>query len=497
MKTQIIQLDPQDDYAVASDKMSWGQSDRILLVWPARRSALHGKLDLQLLARHARTLGARLALVSREPEVIAAAADVGLPVFRTIRLAQRIPWEIAPESGLPAPARRPGPALAALKTARQVARTSRPPLSPVLRKGLLVAGLAAVASLVLVFVPRAEIILQPQTSSQSLTLDITADPSLTTYNLGGQLPLRYLTLTLEGRQSQLSTGQTAIPLAAATGTARFTNLTAEALTIPAGTFLRPTDPAAPRFFTQAEVTLDSTPGAEVDVAIEAEHPGAGGNIPAAGLAAIEGDLGLQVAVTNPEPTSGGREQSSRAAAVEDYDQLRLALLDALWGSALEEARNDPTIGLVLQATPNEYAVLEETFSLEPGQPGEELSLLLRVEFNVAYIPAQTLEAFAQAVLDATLPTGFAAQPATLSVSLVDVPTESSEGQFRAQALISRSLHSRLPAAEIAARLTGQPPSRAAEILTASYPLAAAPQIHIQPGGWPLLPFFPSLIQVNP
>ena len=63
MKTQILQLESHDDAISTRDKMGWGQTRRVLLIWPARGRVLTRQLDLILLLRHSLTLGVQLALV--------------------------------------------------------------------------------------------------------------------------------------------------------------------------------------------------------------------------------------------------------------------------------------------------------------------------------------------------------------------------------------------------------------------------------------------------
>jgi hypothetical protein len=69
MKTQVLQLDPHDDIISTRDKLGWKQTGRILLVWPRKGHVLTRRLDLVLLARHTASLGAQLALITRDPQV--------------------------------------------------------------------------------------------------------------------------------------------------------------------------------------------------------------------------------------------------------------------------------------------------------------------------------------------------------------------------------------------------------------------------------------------
>jgi len=85
MKTQILRLDPHDDIISARDKMGWSQTGRILLVWPDRGQVLARQIDLTLIQRHSQKLGAQLALVTHDSNVIYYADLLGIPVYKSIQ----------------------------------------------------------------------------------------------------------------------------------------------------------------------------------------------------------------------------------------------------------------------------------------------------------------------------------------------------------------------------------------------------------------------------
>ena len=93
MKTQVLQLDPHDDIISTRDKLGWKQTGRILLVWPRKGHVLTRRLDLVLLARHTASLGAQLALITRDPQVRDNASSLGISVFDSLDTAQRSRWD--------------------------------------------------------------------------------------------------------------------------------------------------------------------------------------------------------------------------------------------------------------------------------------------------------------------------------------------------------------------------------------------------------------------
>src|SRR6185503_20100483 len=92
MKTQLVHLESHDDLISIHDKMAWAKTPRILLVWPRSQRVDVRPLDLQLLRRHAGSLGAELGLITHDGEILAAARQMKLPVFSTSSEAQLKPW---------------------------------------------------------------------------------------------------------------------------------------------------------------------------------------------------------------------------------------------------------------------------------------------------------------------------------------------------------------------------------------------------------------------
>ncbi|MBI3159233.1 MAG: baseplate J/gp47 family protein [Chloroflexi bacterium] len=495
MKTQIIHLESHDDVASIRDRMSWSKCQELLLVWPSHNASLHTRLDLELLARHARQIGARLAFVVRQPDVLMVASQLGIPAFRSIRQARQIPWQLAGE---------PDHAQGRLLEARRKRRTPRPgrPVPPQLeslstgwRLAIFGLGLAGFLALLSVAIPRATIALRPQTRSQTLELSVSAESSLVSFNIAGRLASRQVEIIVEGRQSIPASGQIPIPLAAASGTVVLSNLTDETLTIPAGTVLRTAESPPQRFATSAQVML---PGlSAVEVQVHAEAPGEAGNLPADSPLSVEGDLGLKLAAANPTAFAGGREQVSAAPALEDYDSLRAALLDALWRSALQEVGDNPqAAGLLLSTEPERVSILQEEFTPAEPQPANELSLRLRVAFTVVVVPQDQLEAFGQTVMDAAGPAGFVGIPSSFSASVIDIPQKQEDGKYRLTLLLSRSLQAHIDALEVAALAAGKTPMEAVAVLSESLRLESAPEIRLNLAWWPLLPWLPSQIQVT-
>jgi hypothetical protein len=207
VKTQILHLDPHDDFISARDKMGWSKTDRILLVWPARQGVLHRRVDLALIQRHSKTLGAQLALVTLDAEVRYFARELGIPVFKTLGRAQKAAWRPPRWLRMRPPVLPPAdghvrPDLAAL-------RDQAHPPSPAwlnrtaARLGLFLLGLLAYLAIAAALIPGAEVEIDPQTIPQSVTLQVQASQDFP----GSTWAVRFLPSCNEDRRGRASERQ--------------------------------------------------------------------------------------------------------------------------------------------------------------------------------------------------------------------------------------------------------------------------------------------------
>lgn len=216
MKTQIIQLDPNDDYVSISDKITWSQTRHILLVWPNEGHPLNQRLELTLVKRQADRLGAQLALVTHDPEACFTARQIGIPVFDDLYRAQETPWPVIQKENNRLISKVPHSNWSRFYFRRANRRVGIE--HPAKRILSLLMSFLALSALMVVILPGATIRMAPKTDTQSITLTILADPSLNEINrVTDSLPTYTLDLTVEGSDSQATTGSVTIPSATSGG----------------------------------------------------------------------------------------------------------------------------------------------------------------------------------------------------------------------------------------------------------------------------------------
>ena len=512
MKTQIIQLEPHDDAISVKDKMGWGQTPRILLVWPVRGRILNRRLDLVFLQRHSESLGAQLALVTGDTDVRYHAKKLNILIYSTIRKAEQSHWRqprrrrrklarISKRSTPPTPptaeSAREKPDLVEL---RQLAHPApaRWLGHPIIRLLCFTLGVLGILAIAAILVPSAEIRLTPRTQTEAVAISVEAGPATAAVDLSGAVPARWITVIVEGRGSIPSSGNVSIPDRTAAVEVTFTRWgdTGQDITIPAGTVIGTLGEDMVRFATNQTMIVPAEVMSKT-TSVGALLPGGSGNVPAESILAIEGPLGLNLTVTNLEPATGGTDRTAPAPSEGDYQKLYDQLLAALSQTALTEFQaNLGPDDLLLSAEPSLNLVLEETYDPIETQPADQLNLTLRVKFQALMAAGADLRTLGQAALEANLPNDFAPIPATLVISPKNSPVledgEQARWRMRAQWEVGAQINA-TKAINLVLWLT---PEEAIDRLTSNLPLATPAEITLTPDWWPRLPVLPFRVAVG-
>jgi hypothetical protein len=497
MKTQIITLESHDDLISVRDRLSWAKTPRILLVWPKYEKVTLRQVDLKVLQRHALSLGAQLGLVTRARRVRDDASALGIPVFVSTGQAQRLAW--------PQPRRRRWPRRAPLRDVldrkREQARVGPKRDAwraiPAVRVGSFVVGVLSVLILVALFIPRAQVTLQPESKVQSVVLPVSASRSVESVFITGSIPARELHTVVEGAQTITVTGEGIIPQSKATGGVLFRNLTQQAVTVPAGTVVHSGDPERIRFVTTRDGVVDAGVGETLELPIEAIEGGLAGNLEAETVNAIEGRLGLLLSVTNPEPLKGGRELASVQASDADRKRAKNLLMKSLESDAREQLADEISPGDILFEEAFAVSqILSEVYDPPAGAVGTTLTLTLQVEYSVLYASASDLTELAALALNASLPSDFSPAADAITVEPVTQPLRSENGSTRWTVRAERRIVQQINVAQVTQMIQGVGSQNAQRQLERSFPLAGSPEIDLSPSWWPWVPIVPFRISVE-
>jgi len=490
MKTALITLESHDTLISIRDRMSWAKTPRILLVLPKFEKVTLRQVDLKVLQRHAAALGAQLGLVTRWRRIRAEAEALGIPVFKSTREAQKAPW-LAPK-----PARLPkkAPDKTLRKKREQVqVKEEAWRAHPVTRVIAFSLGVLSVLALVALFLPRAQIQLKPVIQTQSVEFPVTADSSLKQVFISGNIPAREQRIVVEGVQQVTVTGEGVVPQSKAKGVAVFRNLTQSAVTIPVGTVVAAGDI---RFVTTELGVLNAGVGETAALKIEAEQGGLAGNLDAETINTVEGRLGLLVTVTNPQPTSGGRERASALATDSDRERAKRLLLKTLEADALAKLRETLAPGdIPFEQTFRLVEILSEASDPPPGTAGSQLTLTLRAEYAIQYASASDLTELAALALNASLPSGYLPLSPSLTVSPTSSPRLQPDGSLRWTVRAEREIVQQVNAAQLTRLVMGLNAADAQSLLESNLPPQNDPKIALTPSWWRWVPIVPFRIEV--
>jgi hypothetical protein len=494
VKIQIIQLEPEDDHSSARDKLSQVKAPSALLVWPRRGRPLARRLDLELIARHARRRGIALGLVVFDPEIRALAARLGLAVFDSLEGSP------SPDTSPQAPAFRLPPlqdrgSIAELREARNSARNPASPLPPRARRIGFGVAVGSILILAVVLIPRASVIIRPDRSPFVGTVGLWIDPELQSGPSAERIPGRQITVSVSGESRIETSGRTRLPSAAAAGEVTFNNLTDEQVEIPAGTGVRAGDL---RFLTEALATLAGEQDAEVTVGVLAALPGRSGNVAAGMIDAVEGELGFLLTVNNPEPTSGGQDVLAGAVTSANLVSLRSNLELELLDQAARDLRAQ--LSLEDEFVPGSLRVVrveQERFDRTAGAAAESLGLELTLEVEGVGFRRSEAQAAIEALLPEQLPDGWQLIPGTVSFQAVEPEVQQQDrtatlGSFQVRADTAREVSFD----QIRRLARGAPTARIAGELSSQFDLLQPPTIQTSPGWLPWLPWLEMQIEVG-
>jgi hypothetical protein len=486
VKTYVIQLDTTDDVASVRDKLAWAKSARILLLYPRDGKVLARPLDLMLLQRHAAAQGAQLGLVSRSPEVLQSAVELGIPVFRHVIEAQKVLW---PESSRHwKPSRRASrPELRAMRVKAEQKKVSWLE-KPAVRIVVFSLGVAAMLAVLSIFIPSAEITLYHRVHQQSITIAARAGAEVRSVSVTGSLPAQTITVQVSGSKEMAVSGHIKVPGKSAKGTVVFSNLTDGIVGIPAGTVVRTNAPESIRYATTMDGVVEAGVDKSLEVPVQAVEGGTRWNVSAGQVAIIEGALGASLSVSNQKPITGGTDLNLRSASETDNVKVYAALMDEMKQIALQKAGEQLGQGdLLFEDTIVMAQIVSKDYYPAEGQPGEALVLELVAEFSAQYASAEDLSQLATAVLDASLPEGFSPLTDSLSIAASGIQEADVNAMTAFELRASRSLVQQSDAVQVSKLVQGRRKAAAAEILKRNLDLSSAPEISTDPSWWPWLP----------
>ena len=485
MKTAILQLETYDDYSSICDKMGWSRATRIILVWPKRGKILREYHELKLIQRQASALGAQVAFVCRDRLIDEYAQVLQIPVFPSLPKAESSHWP----RQIHLVERQPSADFFKKfqsATGQQTVKAKNQESSKLVR--WLSIGLASLAliSLVIFIFPSATIMLYPVTETKNIPISIWASTQVHETNLNGSLPAYEKSIEVSASAEGQSTGTTDLPIEYAVGNVTFINLTKNDIVVPAGTIISTADPESIRFVTSDSVTVMGVSTEPVSVGVKALQAGSSGDVDQDTLTVIEGTLGSLLTVTNSSPISGGADEQAPSPTEADYAKLKKSLLNQLSIEATQTLQQQEGLQLI-DGSLDEGKTIEETRSVEPGQPADSFSLTIRVKFTGLMITSSDLEKIATEVMNASLSKGQKTYCDGVTIQQLDKPDGSLAEGMKWNIFVSCAVGADFDALSLTKLVTGKKIEEARTILLAQFQSRAEPFITTFPADWKWMP----------
>jgi len=486
MKTHIIHLENHDNVVSISDKLSWGKAKRVLLVYPSSGRIILRKIDLLMIQREAQKLGFSIGLVSIPYDLRKLATELDIPFFKSITDAQRRIWKKRNRVKLSIETRKhkdlikPGFSGKLNKTEVQS--------NDWIRLSFFSLGVLAVLLLTILFVPSAVIHLNLIDKMQSIQIHVTASEYAKEVNLSGTVPSYKISITVEGNKQLPVTSQTKVPDKPATGLVRFTNLSEDMLLIPTGTIVTQLNNSSIRFETMQRGEILAGIGKTIDLPIHALTSGITGNLEANTIGSVLGDLGIKLTVTNLEATSGGTDRVTMMATEEDRRNLFDKLESQLRLQAIKETQDNLANGdISFDDSIYIEEILKEEYIPAKNQPGEQLSLHLKITYSIKYAEFSDLLKLATPALKSKIPEGFVAVNQIIKIESLEQPVTSTIGITTLDLRLTQGIQREIDPTYLARLVQGATVKEAYDTLIKKYGKDIKPVIEIKPTWWSRLP----------
>ena len=236
--------------------------------------------------------------------------------------------------------------------------------------------------------------------------------------------------------------------------------------------------------------------AMVEVRVKSLVFGERGNLAPNLLQAIEGELSLWLAVSNPEPTSGGRDEFVSAPTDHDREELYRSTMAYFDKEFEEEVSKKLAEGdMIFPDSLSEVEILEEIYEPLKGEAADKLTLTMHVSFLILYAKEVDLVELAQSALFASLPPEFTAVPNSLELFPISEFETNQPGIRSWKMRVEEKIIPYISSAEVAALTQGRSVEKASQNLQENLNLAAEPKITISPSWWKWLPIAPFRINL--
>jgi hypothetical protein len=500
MKTLVLQLDRTEDAGSIRDKVTWGKASRVLLVWPVNASILERKIDLVVVKRICASQGSRLGIVCDLPDILAEAENLQIPVFESVDRAMRKSWDRRNS-------RKFGKKIPEIPIENKnieklrIEKYNKSVFLEIREDFKLPLFLLAIISLLVLIVllfPSASVKVFPQSLKSEMQIEFQVRETQEIGSTPGVLAARKKIINLNGEVTIPTTGSMQVPDQKARGSISISNLTNTEVVIPKGTIIqtRSNPPIRYQIIEETKIPVENT---LTEIAIEALEPGIQGNTDMNTISNLDGTLGFQLQVTNPEPIMGGTGKAYQAVSEVDIKKAEEDLHKQFKSQA--EAKFNQTLAddeIIIPSSIQPKEVLKEAALPEAGQAGTFLRLSQSVDYSVLVINRTDLEKQSELILKANQTANGWTNPKSrkVEVQILSQNLDEEGGSVILKTKASETLTPPLDLSFLSSKIAGKSKFHASEIINSSILKDKSPEIHTFPDWLPFMPFLPSRIQLE-
>lgn len=472
----VVHVSKDDDVATICGRIDTAPSYAVVIHAPGGNRELAREIGMRRVMRHAQESGKTIAFATRSLALSSRARGFSIPVARR---PEYVRWDAG------------GRIVMGL--------AGRTLVIPAIGRMVQISVIAVIAvlfiGLVLTMGPSATVIAYPAADPVETVLTVTTGPEIDEIDLENvALPASQVSSSRVITVAIPTTGSTTVAVDPATVTLEVSNPLGGEVDVPAGTVvLAEIDDETVEFTLDEELIIPAEDQNTITAtAVEAGSPG---NVDAGTLTQWESDVWSELSVTNPEPASGGGDETVAAVAEDDIVTLRDT------ANLLQEDRGVQET--IIADRPGD-AILADTAtvdidrgepSADPGTPAEVVIMDVAISVSALAITEETWDEVApELLLDDDEEREFilgSVQAVETGETEVDPETGNTVAEFAISAAVATEASS----AEILEAVKGASPGDARSILETRYGIDDA-EIDVSPGWAPRLPRFDFRIDVE-
>jgi hypothetical protein len=495
MKTQMVQIEPFDSLESLVEKIDRADTARVLLIDHSDNDLARNQVKMTRLLRRCLESGKQIGLVSTDPRAIGLWSEKDLSVFADVITARDEVWRTISPATLTGFNRENGKKAAPLQ---RLAKPAAPrQLSPAGRVIVFSIAILAVVSMIVILLPSTDVTLYLPRREEEVDYRLLVSPEYTTVSISGQIPGQWMEEDFSIIRSVDTTGTGTFASGNAVGRVVFKNLTERSVTIPTGTSVSTSGNEPVNFITTAEVRLDGRVGAAVEVDVIAKQSGPAANVAGGEIDQVDDALGVNVLVTNPEPTTGGAEEDKPIPTDADRQQLRQSALTELQKQVSDIVQSK--IGMSQWIIPASFSLTDgsvENFYPAAGDPGDTLTLEMSGKARVLVVDEAAILDYIRSVADADPDRTYQTLADSIHILSIEADDARTQAPFVLQVSAGRTVLPRIQTGGIQYQISGKPVADANNILIGQFDLAQPSLISNHPGWWPWVALLPMQIHVE-